>query len=173
MENKIEKKIPDVIKLSAPWYTFYKKINALFELDPEVNVDFDDAKMIIKVYVGNAEKAEALYKLLPQQRMFGDVVVKVNVIPANKLKDSAYSIASNAFRGNPAVDDVLKIDTYYGQMCYVQFAKDVVQFYNDDLSDPRGLCSTLYQDIAKDVFETPNNLFYCTAPKEDLDDEEV
>lgn len=38
----------------------------------------------------------------------------------------------------------------------------VVQYFNDDLGDAHGVCSTLYQEIAKDVFGEHEGIFFCT-----------
>lgn len=35
---------------------------------------------------------------------------------------------------------------------YVVFKNCVVQFFNDNLNDPHGIVSTLYQDIAAEIF---------------------
>jgi hypothetical protein len=43
------------------------------------------------------------------------------------------------------------------------FEKKVVQFFNDQLDDINGNKSTLYQDIAKDVFEKHEGVYFCTA----------
>ena len=41
-------------------------------------------------------------------------------------------------------------------MTYVVFKNCVVQFFNDNLNDCHGLISTLYQDIAAEIFEDAN-----------------
>ena len=45
---------------------------------------------------------------------------------------------------------------------FVVFVPEVVQFYNDDLGDINGLCSTLYQDLAKDLFGEEAGIYFCT-----------
>ena len=45
---------------------------------------------------------------------------------------------------------------------YVIFKKEVVQYYNDSLSDAHGMCSTLYQDIAKRILDADEGIFFCT-----------
>ena len=92
------------------------------------------------------------------------MTVKVNVIPANTFKKNAFDLFKKAFKNNPAVEDILQVPTPYGSMVYVQFANKVVQFYADEMSDPYGYRSTLYQDIAKDAFQSVNDVVYCTAP---------
>lgn len=45
---------------------------------------------------------------------------------------------------------------------YVVFKNCVVQFFNDNLNDPHGIISTLYQEIAEEVLESVPNTYYCT-----------
>ena len=48
---------------------------------------------------------------------------------------------------------------------YVVFKNCVVQFFNDNLNDPHGVLSTLYQDIAREVFGDcgmAGGVAYCT-----------
>ena len=49
---------------------------------------------------------------------------------------------------------------------YVIFANKVVQYFNDSLSDAHGVCSTLYQDIARDVFGDDCGVYFCTDLEE-------
>mgnify|MGYP006958177364 CR=1 FL=1 len=42
------------------------------------------------------------------------------------------------------------------------FENKVVQFYNDQMDDINGNKSTLFQDIAGDVFGYDHGVFYCT-----------
>lgn len=160
------------VGVSAPWITLYKKIYVLFKNDPEVEVIFEDngsATKRIKLYVDNVEKAEALEKLLPASRVYGNITVYVTVIPPNVLNNSMLSVFETAFKGNPAL---AYVHTSEGgekglfAMNYVVFQNKVVQFFNDELSDVNGMCSTLYQDIAKELFDARENVFFCTdVPK--------
>jgi hypothetical protein len=47
---------------------------------------------------------------------------------------------------------------------YVVFKNCVVQFFNDNLNDCHGIISTLYQDIAAEIFEDADlhNVYYNT-----------
>lgn len=149
-------------KLSPPWITYYRKIEALFEQDPQVKVVVDETSLNIKLYVESAVKAEAIEKLLPKEKEFGNVTVTTTVIPANEQKLS--TLFKTAFDGNPALCDVKTVSSpLMGEASYVIFQKKVVQFFNDDLGDPNGNMSTLYQDIADDVFGYQPGMFYCTA----------
>lgn len=52
-------------------------------------------------------------------------------------------------------------------MTFIVFQNKVVQYWNDDLGDINGNCSTLYQTVAKDVFGDVEGIFFCTdTPKE-------
>ena len=158
--------------VSSPWITLYKKIYVLFKHDPEVEVIFEDngsANKSIKLYVDNVAKAEALEKLLPASRVYGNITVYITVIPPNVLNGSMLSAFETAFKGNPALSYVHTSDG--GEkglfaMNYVVFQNKVVQFFNDELGDVNGMCSTLYQDIARELFDAREGIFFCTdVPK--------
>ncbi len=68
-----------------------------------------------------------------------------------------------AFNGNDAVERVQATKIRgLGELTHVVFENRVVQYFNDDISDINGLCSTLYQDIAKRVLKNIDNVFFCT-----------
>jgi hypothetical protein len=150
------------VKLSSPWMTYFNKYKALFGDDPEINVTFDDAKKTIKLYVNGDDKAEALSKILPSEKVFGNVVIKISVVPSNALNVSKIDVFQKAFEGNPALSYIKSVKNGLYDASYVVFSNKVVQFFNDELSDVNGFCSTLYQDIAKDIFEDTNGVFFCT-----------
>lgn len=152
------------LNLAAPWVEFYQEIKALFGADPAIKIDYDDDERVISLRVEGEEKAEALEALLPKEKAFGNVTVEVRVIPANALKSPRLSLFQKAFEGNPAFSYVKDVDASaitFGAS-YVVFKKEVVQFYVDNLSDMNGLRSTLYQDIAKDVFGDNAGVFFST-----------
>jgi hypothetical protein len=107
----------------------------------------------------NPDKAAALVRLLPFEKHFGNVILSIGVdcptisnlaFPTNK------ALFETAFSGNPAFAYVVAPaqDGYnYIDFTYVVFKNCVVQFFNDNLNDCHGLISTLYQDIAEEIFE--------------------
>lgn len=150
------------MKLSAPWYTYYRKINALFEKDPQIKVVFHEDINTLKLYVDDANKAEALEQLLPSEKSFGAVKMSIQVIPAN-LEAVNPNLFQTAFDGNPVFSYMETIEGAFSKpITYVVFEPDVVQFFNDDLGDIHGNCNTLYQDIAKEIFDSADNIFFCT-----------
>lgn len=149
------------MKLSAPWVNFYNEIKALFEQDPEIKISFDEETPEVKLFVENNRKADALTQLLPAEKEFGNVTLKVTVVPANE-ELSKLDLISEAFFGNPALSYVWKAVTPLGEFDYAVFENKVVQYFNDDMRDINGNRSTLYQELAKDVFGEEANLCFCT-----------
>ena len=76
------------VKVSAPWVTYYHQLQALFGQDPEINVAFDNDTRQITLYVNNTNKAEALERLLPAEKQYGNVVQKITIVPANMDKEN-------------------------------------------------------------------------------------
>jgi len=166
MEHKEKINIMDNTKLglTTPWNFLYKEFEALFKDDPEVTINytFNEDEYVIKLHVDNIEKADALLVLMPKEKVFGNVTVKIEVIPANKRK-SLIETFNAAFKGNPAVNQCVTVKDYTGSdIGYVCFKNKVVQFFTDNLQDINGNHSTLYETIAKDIFHDRLGVFFCT-----------
>ena len=56
-------------------------------------------------------------------------------------------------------------------LTYVVFTNKVVQFFNDNLNDIYGNVTTLYQEIASDVFDIESGVFFCTDFKKEVGNE--
>lgn len=153
------------MKLSAPWVNFYNEIKALFEEDPEIKIAFDEEVPEVKLFVENPRKADALMQLLPTEKVFGNVTMKVTVVPAD-VEETKLDLISEAFFGNPILAYVWSADTPLGTFNYAVFENKVVQYFNDDISDINGNRSTLYQEIAKDVFGTDGGVMFCTEARD-------
>ena len=149
------------MKLSSPWITYVHEIQKMFERDSEVRVMYDDESKEVKLFVDSAQKAEALEKILRHEKTFGNVVLKIAVVPSNKEKD-ILDVFNDAFFGNAALSYTIPIESPLGIHRFVVFDGKVVQFYNDQLDDLNGNKSTLYQEIAKDIFEDKLAVNFCT-----------
>ena len=155
------------VNLSSPWITFQHEIVELFKKDPEVKAVIDEDENAVHLFVENPVKADALMELLPTAKWFGNVCVKINVIPANDCNVNKGVLFEQAFEGNPIFDSVLVVEGMYNNpVTYVIFEDKVAQYWNDNLGDPHGNVSTLYQEIAKDVFDV-DGVNYCTKPIEE------
>lgn len=159
------------LKLSPPWVLYYKKLNALFEYDEDVLVIYDEDEMEIKLYCSNNNKSEALSLLLPNTISFGDVELKITVIPSNEKTNKVKITINNPETAiyvlfntnNDYVESVEVIPTPFGKFTYVIFVKEVVQYFEDDLSDFYGIKSTLCENIAREIFKDIDGVFFCTS----------
>lgn len=160
------------LHMSAPWVIFYREVQALFAYDPEVHILYDEAENHIKLFVEDEYKAAALAELLPTTKTFGNVELKMTVFPPNGAKDddpvllgttSIEELFDLAFTGNGAYAFTQSLPCIFSNnVTYVVFKKRVVQYWTDDLGDYYGQTSTLYQNIARDVFGEREGVFYST-----------
>lgn len=158
MENKVN--------LYSPWVILFNKYKAFFKEDRSVEVELDNDNKTISLFVTGAKKADALAQNLPTEVVFGNATVKIKVIPANSPDDAKIEQFRNIFEGNEAVDYIGNgSDPVTCDFNYIAFKPEVVQYPADDLSDINGQQSTLYQNLAKDIFGVQPGIYFCTAKK--------
>ena len=153
------------VKISPPWTTYYRELVELFKKDKEIFIEFDKNKNEIEITTTKYEKSLALKKVLPCEKDFGGVKLKINVVYKEPKMD-----AINAFKelaiNNPIFKYTYVFPTSANPIAYVVFAKEVVQYWNDDMSDPHGITSTLYENLAREVFsENPVIIFSTDSDK--------
>lgn len=163
------------LQMLSPWMVRYHEIDVMFKNDPEVHVVLDEENNEVKLFVENARKAYALSHLLPEVVPFGTVELKITVIQPNTESFETLMIQNSIDAERP--EELLRIALVYNpalvfvdvchgiytsDIVYVVFANEVVQYYNDDLGDYYGQCSTLYQNIAEHIFKPLPNVHYCT-----------
>lgn len=177
--------------LTSPWVTYYHEVEALFKCDNDITVVYDEEKNDLQIYVAGIEgenaKADALTKLMPTEKIFGNTLMTISVIPANRQLDPverryAGRKGRRGYIGETSCElaelyrDIFNDNViFYGtkvisgvftnDIVYVIFIPEVAQYYSDALDDYKGIRSTLYQDLAKDVFIDQENVFFCTVPK--------
>ena len=152
-----------MLKLAPPWVTFVNEITQMFLQDPEVHIVYDNDKYEVSIYVDNAAKAGALTELLPTEKIYGTVALNIKVIPANGVSVPSGNLYQIAFKNNGAFSFVKTIrGIFSNDLTYVVFKNKVVQYFNDDLGDIYGQCSTLYQELAKHIFGDREGVFFCT-----------
>ena len=148
------------LKISPPWVTYVHQLTALFDEDPQIafNVNFAGDNPTVVLATNNGEKAAALMKLLPEEVEYGNVVLKISIDcknVSNRAFRTKKELFETAFEKNPIFAYAVtpaEEGYWYPAMTYVVFKNCVVQFFNDNLNDCHGLVSTLYQDIATEVF---------------------
>lgn len=150
-------------KLSPPWVTYYHEVESLFKNDPKVKISFDEGAMELKLFVEGSIKAMALERLMTQLVTFGNVELKITVIPANlQSADDDLELIKIAFDGNDALKYTKTVETLFGPQRYAVFKKDISQFYNDNTADLHGVTSMLYADIALDVLPPMSGVLITT-----------
>ena len=158
------------LKFSSPWMTYVNKLRELFCSDPDIKFEYDNNLPAVTFYVNNSEKYEALDAILPHGKDFGNVFLKINIIPANgrandlPCKISNEDLFNMAFDGNPVYKYSKTITGIFSNtITYVIFKHCVVQFFNDNLNDIYGNITTLYEDIAREIFaDRVEGVCYCT-----------
>lgn len=146
------------LKILPPWSIVIRKIEALFDGDPQIacNTDFSSSSPAITLACNNGDKVTALQQILPEAYTIGNVTLKVNIdgVPSNRQFVNKKELFEAAFGGNPAFAyAVSPTDDGYNwfSLVYVVFKNYVVQFFADNLNDCHGVISTLYQDIASEL----------------------
>ena len=162
-------------KMSPPWILYVSQINALFSNDPDITIEYDNDSVEVKLYVNNNKKAAALMYLLPFEKEFGNVTLDIIIIPSNHNAvekvdlTTAKEYFEAAFENNPvfAFTHVVQ-GIFTNTLTYVVFKNRVVQFFADNLNDIHGNISTLYQELAKDVFnkDVIPGVLFCTDIEE-------
>lgn len=159
------------LKLAAPWTTYINKLQAMFDGDPQIAFNVDWNEPSVTIACNNGVKNAALQLLLPTEKSWGKVTMPITIDGpiANRVFMSPVELFQEAFSGNPAFADVVapvQDGYFYVDFCYVIFKNCVVQFFNDNLNDAHGLLSTLYQDIAEEIFADASynlmSVHYCT-----------
>ena len=161
VEEYNEELTEEKIGISSPWVEYYRKVDALFGMDDEVAIEYDEDENSIKMLVGNPTKAEAIDKIMPDEVEFGNVKLTVEVIPAND-DVTVEQLFRTAFEGNPAFAGTV-VNEKMGNT-YALFEADVAQFFNDNFASPYGVTTMSYEDIARDVFGDNVSAFISSAP---------
>ncbi|XXM73069.1 hypothetical protein ACQ0QQ_03985 [Lysinibacillus sphaericus] len=151
------------VGLSPPWVTYQNELKYSIGQDPNVIIGPlipAGGTFVIPVTVIGDEKAIALATLLKNPVEFGNVSVNIVVINGGQeivspipCPLSAFGVAElvqNALSGNPYfVEVVVKPQTPGGSNAvYPVFTPEVIQFFNDDISN---LCNN-FTAVAANVF---------------------
>lgn len=168
-----------MISIEAPWYTYQKKVNALFEQDPDIIVgevyepEDGSADFAFDIEVRNHEKFLALDRVLAKQKVFGNITLNVVLFDEENANgaDDGIALYETIFEGNPILKDIKDVVDFAGtRVGFVRFQPEVVQFHDDDTSDFNGNWNGLAEDIAREVFtEGYRGISFCTADKRETE----
>ncbi len=160
-----------IAKLSPPWYTYHKKVQAMFGRDPEVEVkdlgEIEDGKYSYMILVSEKKKAGAIKAILPQNVEMGNIEIHLTILGPDEddiapLDKSDAEIYNAAFSGNPIFVKTAVRSFDPLTVSYCIFKKEVIQFQNDDLTDYYGNYNGLASDIARELFN-PSEIQFCIS----------
>jgi hypothetical protein len=161
------------VNVSAPWWTYYRKLDALFGKDPDIHTTFEEEKKIIVLRVENQDKAEALAELLPGSVQFGNVKVSIVVLTSNENTETRAELIKKALKGNPALSyDQAVEGVMTNPLHYFVMRNEVAQFWNDNLHDINGRESYLYEDLAREIIGEDDGVMFCTNTPDNPDHHE-
>ena len=170
VEKKVAENVGEKVGLASPWQEYCSELKALFAMDDEVTVwDIEEDSMgkVLSIEVKNLEKYVALSELIPEEKVFGNVKLRIDIYDVvNEIEDmDKADLLEKAFAGNPIFDKMLRMRDVTGTPhFFAMFEPTVIQFYNDDLLDPNGFKTTLVQDVARDIFgEVCEGVNFCTT----------
>ena len=152
------------LALSAPWVMYVKKLQAFFEEDPDITVEYDDNDPhAVTICVADPLKYYALNSLLDTEIGFGSFHLNVFIFPAKDLdKGEMFKLA---FKDSPIIKriDEIQPEGSSNKFTYISFRNQVVKYWADYLGDPHGNIFTLYQYLADDIFLDHDGVFFTTA----------
>ena len=165
MSQKITGK--PAVKLANPVTYTANKIASLFAGAKGVTTKFEFKHRVLRIYVENAEQAEALARVLKPRHEFGGLYLDIAVYPGNKKKidlkklkgcesaEATFECLKLAMKGNKYKSNAFYVDDpVMGTRWYfVEFAKKVCQYQADNMSNVHGVESALPEDVAKLAFD--------------------
>jgi len=151
-------------KMSPPWIEHFEKIRTLFAADPDVSCRYDDGAKTATLRVRGQRKADAIAALVPARVAFGNVELKISVVPANVAQDAA-DLLRTAFAGNSALVGVETFDGPFDEpVVFAAFDRAPVDVPCDNMADPAGMKTMLLEHVARDVIGANVGAFLCTVP---------
>lgn len=160
------------VSISAPWITYFKIVYNVLSVDTEISMPdevTDEGDGVYSFYIEspNASKIIALSKVLKNEVIMGNITLKVDYRCTNdaSIQLNNENITSKdfetAFHGNKYFVRVENVKVPGGAFSYAIFTRDIITFYNDDLSDYHQNAHYIVADIIRDIID-PCNVYPCT-----------
>lgn len=133
------------IHLAPPWWQLERELKALFEGDPYVTVgdlvEQSESEKSILIQCSLYDQTVAYKEMLNKEYAFGNITVKITVLGPDEDKEvnegmTDLELMDLMFRYNPRyVGNIVRQDNVRAiSYEYCVFTKELIQFYNDDLS---------------------------------------
>lgn len=158
------------LQKSAPEFSFYHKVKAFFEGDPDIDVgDIDEEEYEFTITVHDKKKCEILKKVLYIPKNAARLTVNIEYECDEKIssvgeKEVAYLLEKNKyFAGyiDGEMDGEDEEALCYrrrhnglipGKMRYLLMEPTVVQYYDDIFNNPAGYDTRTAEQLAKELF---------------------
>ena len=141
-----------------PWYDYVKKVELFFKKDPDIYIEFNCASYVLDIYTNNQFKAAALQYLLPTYVNFETAEIDININNTSDEKAynseymTPYGHLSQLAQDNPIFVSV-NLNEFIN-ITEVIFSAEIIQYGENK--------STLYEDIARELFCPNNDIQYYT-----------
>ena len=117
--------------------------------------------------INDEKKASAIKAILKNPVELGNTTVKAFIYDPNEnevhdLNGLDIDVYQTAFSGNPIFEKTVLDQKGFYKIGYCVFKKEVIQFWNDDLSDYLGNYSGLASDIARLILNS-DGVQFCIA----------
>lgn len=156
------------IQLSPPWDTYFKMVYNLLTVDPEIKMpkfikEGEGGKCSFWIESSNATKIIALSKVLKNEIQMGNITITISFRCTNDdlaaMRDDGEADGrdfTDAFTGNPYFSKVVS-EICPGAVCYYAvFKREIISFYNDDISDYHGNAHYIVADLVKEIINDTN-----------------
>lgn len=156
------------LKLSPPWISYYRMVKALFGNDPQVDVreltEGENGQHNYIMVVNDEKKASAIKTILKDMSeiWLNAYIYGPNENSVETLSSLDLDVYQTAFNENPIFEKTISVPHMLGKTDYCVFKKEVIQFWNDDISDYLGNYTTLAKDIAREILNA-DGVQFCIA----------
>ena len=166
------------VNLQSPWETIRGKVYNFFAKDPDINVqdrctDVGEGKYSFYIESQDSERLANLEKIMKKSYDLGNITLEIEFKYANGVPDllvdpDDVNTWKKAFGCNPYfVEVVTERDPAGRDWNYAVFSRDVISFFNDDLSDYCANAHFIPAEIVREFVEE-GHIYCCTkAPEAD------
>lgn len=167
------------LKLSAPWVTYFKMVYNLLSVDPEIKMpktitEGEGGKCSFWIESPNATKIIALSKVLKNEIQMGNITITISFRCINDdfcvdlQNDVTGADYTDAFSGNPLFSKVVsEIFPGGAKVYYAVFKREIISFFNDDMTDYHANAHFIVADLVKQVSNESTTVNVCTEYEEE------
>jgi hypothetical protein len=155
------------VSLSSPWEKVRVKVEELFKSDPEIKVSKEcvcnNNRASFSVSSANSEKISALRRIMKNNMVFGNIILTIRFVDLNK-KNSQITKTDweKAFGGNPIFEGIYTEDIPGGQTTYAMFSHEVLDYFADNLLDPKGYEHEVVAELVRDLVNEESQIIPAT-----------